>query len=210
MIRGAAVALAALALTAGCASSDGPGGDAAAELSTGSSGFGGAVIERPYPLPDQMFTDTDGRSFVPAEDAGDGVTLVFFGYTHCPDVCNAVLANVASALRRSDASVRNQVELVFITTDPERDTPEAIRGYLDRFDPAYVGLTAPLETVEAAAAAMYIAYGGKAPANGGGYEVSHGTQVTAFRDGGARVVWRDDTPVKALRADLARLVEQRS
>ena len=93
-------------------------------------------------MPDQVFTDTAGRRFTPAADADRPVTLVFFGYTHCPDVCNTVLANVASALRRIDAPVRDKVELVFITTDPQRDTPDVVRGYLDRFDPAYVGLTA--------------------------------------------------------------------
>ena len=200
-----AALLVALALTAGCASSDDDG--VAAELSgQRPSGFSGAVIERPYPLPDQSFTDTAGRPFVPAVDADSPVTLVFFGYTHCPDVCNTVLANVASALRRAEEPVRDGVRLIFITTDPERDTPEVIRSYLDRFDPSYIGLTAPIETVQAAASSLHIAYAGKEPATGGGYEVSHGTQVTAFRDGGARVLWRDDTPVKDLRADLVRLV----
>ena len=78
---------------------------------------------------------------------------------------------MASALRRVDATVRDKVELVFITTDPERDTPAVVRGYLDRFDPAYVGLTASIETVKAAAASLNIAYAGKDAATGGGYEV---------------------------------------
>jgi|SRR5215210_3560966 len=203
-------ALALSVLATGCASSD-DGPDVAADLSgTRATGYSGAVIDNPYPLPDEGFTDTAGRSFVPAEDAGSPVTLVFFGYTHCPDVCNAVLANVAAALRRADEPVRDKVELVFITTDPERDTEDVIRGYLDRFDPSYVGLTAPLPTVEEAAASMHIAYAGQEPAAGGGYEVSHGTQVTAFVGGKARVVWMAETPVKDLRADLARLVAQQS
>ena len=203
-MRALAAALLGLALTAGCASAD---GDPAGEVSRqDSAGFAGAVIEQPYPLPDQAFTDTAGRPFTPATDADRPVTLVFFGYTHCPDVCNAVLANVAAALRRIDASAREQVQLVFITTDPKRDTPEVIRGYLDRFDPTYLGLTAPIETVRAAAASVHIAYAGEEPAVGGGYEVSHGTQVTAFRDGQARVVWMAETPVKDLRSDLTRLV----
>jgi protein SCO1/2 len=203
MTRRIAAAVLAVALTAGCASSGGGASEHAGHPSSGT--FAGAAIEHPYPLPDQAFTDTAGRRFTPAADADRPVTLVFFGYTHCPDVCNTVLANVASALRRVDAPVRDKVELVFITTDPERDTPDVVRGYLDRFDPAYVGLTAPLETVKSAAAAMHIAYAGKEPAAGGGYEVSHGTQVTAFRDGTARVVWMADTPVKDLRSDLVRL-----
>jgi protein SCO1/2 len=203
MTRRIAAALLAVALTAGCASSSGDAADHAGHLTSG--GFAGAAIDHPYPLPDQAFTDTAGKPFTPAADADRPVTLVFFGYTHCPDVCNTVLANIASALRRVDTPVRDKVEMVFITTDPERDTPTVVRGYLDRFDPSYVGLTAPIETVEAAAASLHIAYAGTEPAAGGGYEVSHGTQVTAFRGGTARVVWMAETPVKDLRSDLARL-----
>ena len=203
MTRRVAAALLCVALTAGCASAGGSAAEHTGHLSSG--GFAGTAIQHPYPLPDQAFTDTAGKSFIPAADADRPVTLVFFGYTHCPDVCNVVLANVASALRRVDAPVRDQVEMVFITTDPDRDTPDVVRGYLDRFDPAYVGLTAPIATVKAAAASLNIAYAGKEATAGGGYDVSHGTQVTAFRDGTARVVWTAETPVQDLRSDLARL-----
>ena len=203
MKRRIATCVLVVALTAGCASSGGEQEDHAGHV--GSGGFAGTAIENPYPLPDQVFTDTAGRRFTPATDADRPVTLVFFGYTHCPDVCNTVLANVASALRRIDAPVRDKVELVFITTDPQRDTPDVVRGYLDRFDPSYVGLTAAIETVKAAASSLNIAYAGTDAATGGGYEVSHGTQVTAFRDGTARVVWSAETPVRDLRSDLARL-----
>jgi protein SCO1 len=204
--RIAVALLAVLAVSTGCGSSD-ASSDLPAQVSDQrSTGFSGAVIERPYPLPEQRFTDTAGRPFVPDKDAKARVTLVFFGYTHCPDVCNTVLANVAAALRRTDGKVREGTQLLFITTDPERDTPEVIRGYLDRFDPSYVGLTASLETVKAAAASMHIAYAGKEATTGGGYEVSHGTQVTAFdHHGEALVVWMADTPVRDLRADLTRL-----
>lgn len=199
----------ALVVATGCASSgdgaaDGSGG--AADITTsGNDGFHGAVIQNPYDLPALTFTDTAGRPFVPAEDARHAVTLVFFGYTHCPDVCNVVLANVASALRRSDAAVRDRVQLLFVTTDPDRDTPAVMRGYLDRFDPSYVGLTAPLPTIEKAARSLGIAYTGKEGATAGGYEVGHGAQVIAFTGGKGRLVWMPETPVKDLRSDLARL-----
>ena len=74
------------------------------------------------------------------------VTLVFFGYSHCPDVCNAVLADVAAALRRADDTVRERTTLLFVTTDPARDTPEVMRDYLARFDPSFLGLRTDLET----------------------------------------------------------------
>jgi protein SCO1 len=212
MTRRLAALAAVLALVAGCGGSGEAGDDGddpvAAVSGTASTGFAGTVVQQPYPLPDAGFTDTAGRPYVPVEDATKPVTLVFFGYTHCPDICNTVLANVASALRRADDRVRTRVGLLFVSTDPDRDTPVVVREYLDRFDPSYVGLTAPEPTIRRVAADLNIAYAGKEPAEGGGYEVSHGTQVTAFTGGRARVIWRAETSVRDLRADLTRLANQ--
>ena len=66
---------------------------------------------------------------------------MFFGYTHCPDICQIVMADIASALARLDPSRARQVEMLFVTTDPARDDPATLRAYLDRFDPAFEGLT---------------------------------------------------------------------
>jgi protein SCO1 len=208
MTRHVAVLGLVLAVLAGCGGGEAGDDRVAAVSGTASTGFAGSVVQQPYPLPDDTFTDTDGRSYVPAEDASKPVTLVFFGYTHCPDICNTVLANVASALRRVDDGVRERVGLVFVSTDPDRDTPDVVREYLDRFDPSYVGLTASEATVRRAAADLNIAYAGKEPVEGGGYEVSHGTQVTAFTKGRARVIWRAETSVRDLRADLTRLANR--
>ncbi len=78
--------------------------------------------------------------------------------------------------------------------------------YLDRFDPAYEGLVAPVGTVEQAAKALYISYEKPDGSHGGSYEVDHGTYTTGFVDGEARVVWSAETSVADLRADLTRLV----
>ena len=96
--------------------------------------------------------------------------------------------------------------MLFITTDPRRDTPRVIRDYLDQFDSSFVGLTAPLSTIRAAAASMNIAYEAPDSDKRGSYEVMHGTHVTGFVDGKARVVWPAETPVRGLREDLAKLV----
>ncbi len=151
------------------------------------------------------FTDTSGRSVSLADAATTPVTLVFFGYTHCPDICNVVLANMASALRGATPAVRSHVRLVFVSTDPQRDTSTVVREYLDRFDPRFEGLVAPVGEVERAAKALYISYEKPDGSTGGAYEVDHGTYTTAFVDGKARVVWSDTTAVADLRADLTRL-----
>lgn len=197
--------LATLAALTGCASSSGSSGGAADVQVPGNDGYHGAVVQNPYDLPAQTFTDTAGRPYVPAKDAKHPVTLVFFGYTHCPDVCSVVLANVASALRGVDPKARARVQLLFVTTDPARDTPAVMRAYLARFDPSYVGLTAPIRTIQAAARSLGIAYTGKEAATPGGYEVGHGAQVVAFTGGRGRLVWMPDTAVRDLRTDLTRL-----
>ena len=208
MRRGALAAAAAVAaggvLLAGCASGDGA---AATNLSSSDSrGFHGAALDEPYAMPTAAFTTTDGSPFTLTADATRPVTLLFFGYTHCPDLCNVVLANVASALRRSPESVRTKVQLVFVTTDPKRDSPKVVRDYLDRFDPSFVGLTAPMSQVRAAATTVHIAIAGTEPDGKGGYEVLHGTQLVGFAgDKKAHVVWPDDMTVSDLQADFARL-----
>ena len=191
----------ALLLTAGCAG----GSTGAATISEPvATGWKGTAITNAYPLPDQEFTDTDGRTFVPARDASASTTLVFFGYTNCPDICNVVLANLAAALRGASPEVRAATEMLFVSTDPARDTPAVVRDYLDRFDPSYAGLVAPVETVEQAAQALHISYE-RPDGSTGGYEVEHGAYTTAFVDGEARVVWAEDASVADLRTDLARL-----
>jgi protein SCO1/2 len=203
--------LAAALLASACAgggtgvSDGGAGVSGAAEVRAGDGGgWRGTAITAAYPLPDQTFTDTSGATLVPAQDAAAPVTLVFFGYTSCPDICNVVLANVASALRGAPADVRDSTELLFVTTDPARDTPEAVRGYLDRFDESFEGLVAPVGTVEEAAQALHVSYE-RPDGSTGGYEVEHGAYTTAFVGGSARVVWPEDVSVADLRADLERL-----
>ena len=196
-----AVALAAVALVAGCAS----GSSDPTTSANGQPGWHGTGVTKGYPLPDLPFTDTEGQHVTPTEVARTPVTLVFFGYTHCPDICNVVLANFASALRGASPAVRKDVRLLFVATDPARDTPDVVRDYLDRFDPTYEGLVASVGTVEKAAQALYISYEKPDGSQGGNYMVSHGTYTTGFLHGSARVVWSAETTVADLRADLTRL-----
>ena len=109
--------------------------------------FNGAVLDQPYTVPDADLTDTGGEPYSLAADTDKPLTLVFFGYTHCPDICQTVMANVAAGLTRLDEAEREQVEVVFVTTDPARDDEQALRTYLDRFDPTFLGLTGDLATI---------------------------------------------------------------
>ena len=93
---------------------------------------------------------------------------------------------------------------MWITVDPARDSATVIRGYLDRFDPTIIGLTASEQVIEDAAAQMGVALTGRTEVDDG-YEMGHGAQIIGFGPDGVTVVWVPGTPVADLRSDIARL-----
>lgn len=203
----AAALLLAAALLAGCGGADEPGaGDSAADINTGSDdGFHAAVLPEPYVVPDISLRDTDGAPYSLATDAERPLTLVFFGYTNCPDICQTIMASLASALNRLDDAEREQVEVVFVTTDPARDDEAALREYLDRFDPSFVGLTGELGDITELgdSVGVYIEKGKKLPT--GGYEVDHGTPVLGLdADGTVGLVWTGGTSVAEFAEDISK------
>ena len=205
-----AALLAAVALAlSGCGSD---GGDTAAVTGLHGSdnhGYRGTYLDAPYVVPQVSLTDTSGAAYSLATGAAP-VKIVFFGYTKCPDICQVVMSTIASAVSRLDAEQRAQVQVVFVTTDPGRDTQSVLRSYLDRLDPAFVGLTGPLDRVVALAKPLkvYIEKGQKLPS--GGYDVSHTTEVFGVVGDQARVAWGQDTSPAELSADIIRLLRSDS
>ena len=192
MRRACLGALLLVGVLAGCGSGEPEVGD-----------FNGAVLDEPYAVPDAELTDTGGEPFSLAADTDKPLTLVFFGYTHCPDICQTVMANVAAGLTRLDEAEREQVEVVFVTTDPARDDEQALRTYLDRFDPTFLGLTGDLDTITDMGTTLGVAVeqGEKLPS--GGYEVTHGTQVIGVdSDDRAPIVWLQDTSAAEFADDI--------
>ena len=164
---------------------------------------------KPYVMPDVTLTDGTGRPYNLVASPSKPVTLLFFGYTHCPDVCITVLADVASALSRVDASARSQIQVVFVTTDPSRDTAKRIRTYLDRFDPSFIGLTGDIATIKKAAGRVGVEMEGRKKLPSGGYEVGHGAQVIGFDKSRQGVVlWTPSTPIADLMSDFTLLVDK--
>lgn len=185
----------------------GCGAPAATPPETISDGFKGIELPTPYVIPDITLTDTDGRPFAIRTDPERPVRVLFFGYTHCPDICPGVLADVAGALNRVPEEVRSEVEVIFVTTDPARDTPAAIRTYLDRFDPAFTGLTGSIDDITALADAVGVAMARQDELPDGGYEVDHTASLIGVdRQGGGAVVWTVGTPIGDLAHDLERMV----
>lgn len=171
--------------------------------------LGGTSVPEPYQLPEATLTDTSGNSYNLATSPSKPAVLLFFGYTHCPDVCVTVLADVAQALNRMNPADRDQVQLVFITTDPARDKPRIVRKYLERFDPTFIGLTGELSTIKAVATRVGVHIEGRNELPSGGYEVGHSAQVIGFnRDRQGVVIWTPETPIADLKHDFALLVER--
>ena len=189
-----AVLLLAVVALAGCSSSS-------------ASEFTGAVLHRPYHAPATRLTDTAGHPFSLAGSTDHRLTLVFFGYTHCPDECPTTMATLASAMLQLDAADRDDVQVVFVTTDPARDTGPVIRRWLDRFSPSFVGVTGRLATITKVAGdlGIPIAKGRRLPS--GGYDVTHGTQVLGV-DGKntVPVVWTLGTTAPELAHDIHQLL----
>lgn len=204
----------AAAVLAGCSGGgdDSPGGGSGVAVHHSDSslddGYHGVALTEPYDVPSVDLTDTSGDPFDLVVDTTEPVTLVFFGYTNCPDICNLVLADIASAMTRLDDDVAEQVQMLFVTTDPARDTPAAIREYLDRFDPSFEGLSGPLRRIESAARPLGVLIEGTKRLESGGYEVGHGSQVLGIgADDKAHVVWTEGTSVGDLAADVTTLVD---
>jgi protein SCO1/2 len=90
--------------------------------------------------PEFVLTDTTGRTYDFAAQTEGRPTFLYFGYTHCPDECPTAMADLAAALRKAPAALRDKARVVFVTTDPKRDTPAVLRRWLDQFSTGFVGL----------------------------------------------------------------------
>jgi protein SCO1 len=139
------------------------------------SGHGFSYIGSPVrsdTTPSLVLPDDRGGRFDLAAHRGE-IVLVYFGYTHCPDVCPATL-NLLDAVSERLGADRRRVEQVFVTLDPRRDTPELLRTYLSNFDPVPVGLTGSPEAIAGAARAWGVTW---RPAEGGAF-IDHTSLVT--------------------------------
>jgi protein SCO1/2 len=138
-----------------------------------------AAVGGPFRL-----TDQDGHVMT-EEDLKGRPSLVFFGFTHCPDVCPTTLFDISQIMQALGPDA-DRTRAVFITVDPERDTQEVLKDYLSSFDPHVVGLTGDLPSITKVAK-EYRAYFKKVPLDGGGYTMDH-TAITYLMDKEGRFV----------------------
>jgi protein SCO1/2 len=146
------------------------------------------IYAPPRPLPPLDLVGKDGQALGPDFFKGRW-TLVFFGFTHCPDVCPTTLA-VLKQVHRSLATLptAQQPRVLLASVDHERDTPAQLRAYVEFFDPTFLGATGTAEAVSQAAAAFAVPYA-KVPLPGGGYTMDHGAGVFTVSPSGAIIAY---------------------
>jgi len=166
----------------------------------------GQVLPEPIPRPEFTLLDTSQQPFDFRLETKGRLTLLFFGYTYCPDVCPLHMANIAGVLAQMAPSDAARVQVVFVTTDPERDDPERLRSWLDAFDRRFVGLTGTRAAIDSAQLALGIRPGFR-ETEGENYSVAHAAVVFAFTaDDLAHVVYPFGIRQADWAADLPQLL----
>ena len=192
-------------MLAGCGGSSDQGAAIKGLTVSDDDGYRGIKVDHPFAIPSVPLTDTGNHAF---DLAAQGKrTLVFFGYTNCPDICQIVMSTIASAVARLSHADQAKLQVAFVTTDPSRDTRSVLRTYLDRFNPAFVGLTGSIGEIDKLGHSMGIEVkkGQKLP--DGGYEVTHTTNVIAVHDGKGDLIWTAATSPEDLSVDLRKILK---
>lgn len=177
--------------------------------------YTGLVFQEDNPALDVVGTDYTGETFRLSDHRGE-LSIIFFGYTFCPDVCPLTLANMSqmyNVLEEESPELVEDLNLIFISVDPERDTPERIAQYVPLFNPNFYGLYIPAEEL----APIKSAYGiyaekntevaGKTAAE---YLVDHTSGVYVVdRNGNLRALFKHDTDPNLIAADVKELLKLR-
>jgi protein SCO1/2 len=174
-----------------------------------SNAYRGGLVTPPLPKPRFVLTDTSGAPFDFWNKTQGSVTLLFFGYASCPDQCPMHMAKVGMALKALPPGVADHVKLVFVTTDPARDTPAALRRWLDHFDRRFIGLTGTEAALDAVQRAAGVPPARKTEPRNGNYGVAHANFVIAYtKDNLAHVIYPGGVSADDWIHDLAQLVQE--
>ncbi|GAA2086873.1 SCO family protein [Actinomadura alba] len=162
-----------------------------------------------FQLPDTRLTAMDGRPYDLRKRTAGMISILFFGFTHCPDICPTTMADVSGAMKLLTPAERAKVRVVFISADPARDTPKALKTFLGNFDASFVGLTGPLKAVHKAAADVKVSLSSPPADPTGDYVVSHGSQLLTFGpDGGGRLLFSYGAGAGPIARDLKTLIQK--
>lgn len=156
-----------------------------------------------------VLTDSHGKKFNLREQTKGKPTLLYFGYTHCPDVCPLTMGNIASAKKALPKADQDRLQVVFVTTDPDRDTPASLDKWLKAQDPSFIGLTGDFKTIQAGARTMGIGIEAAKKEADGSVVSMHGAQVIAFspKTDEGYVLYGEDTTVDDYAKDLPKIIK---
>ncbi len=173
--------------------------------------YTGTVYDPPQPIPDFTLRSAQTEAPFHLSDFHGDITLIYFGYTFCPDVCPTTVLDVKKALDLLGTG-RDRVHFVFISVDPQRDTPEKLRTYLAAFDPSFIGLSDDFSKVET----VMTPFGASAQKDtasetAAGYLMSHTSRVFLVGpNGNLRLSYRFQFTSEDMAADLAHLLTETS
>lgn len=175
----------------------------------GSPQLKGTVIDPPNIAPDFTLTDEQGQPFTLSEQKGK-VTVLFFGFTSCPDICPAELSNLAAATRQLGEDGK-AVQVALVSLDPDRDTSERLRQYVTAFDPGFKGLRGDKAVIDPIVGDYGVFYEIKQlPDSALGYTIDHSGFVYVIDKAGHwREVFAHGSPVADIVADLRALARER-
>ncbi|WP_128377457.1 SCO family protein [Streptomyces cavernae] len=173
------------------------------------------VLDKPFEKPDLILTDTNGKKYDFRAETQGKPTLLYFGYTNCPDVCPLTMNNLAVAKKEIDKSKqltqaqKDSLRIVLVTTDPERDTPSALGKWLKGIDPEVIGLSGDFATIQAGARQLGITIEAPTKDKAGKVVSQHGTQVIAFspKTDGGYVLYDEDATVEDYTKDMPKIIK---
>jgi len=168
--------------------------------------FHGTVIQSPEPS--YNFTLSSAKGDVSLSDYRGKVVLLYFGYTFCPDICPGTLANAAQALRNMDKNA-DDVQLIMVSLDPGRDTPEKLAEYTGHFYPSFIGITGTKEQIDEIAALYGIYYKINEGSEATGYLIDHtATMMVLDREGYLKLVFPYGVTSEEIADDLKYMLRQ--
>lgn len=168
------------------------------------------VLDPQFAKPDLVLTDDHGKTFDLRKETAGKPTLLYFGYTHCPDICPLTMSNLAIARRSLPKAEQAKLQVVFVTTDPQDDTPAQLLKWLPAAgDPSFIGLTGNFKTIQAAARTVGIGIDPPTHEKDGTVVSTHGAEVLAFspKTNGGYLLFGDNTSAQEYAKDLPAIVK---
>ena len=169
--------------------------------------FKGTIMPAAIPAPDFALTNVAGETVHLSDFAGK-IVLLYFGYSFCPDVCPTTLSDLSLVQRKLDDG-GEKIQVLMVSVDPERDTPDKLAEFVQHFHPTFIGLSGSKEEIDAAAEGYGVFYEKHEGTEATGYLIDHTARVFVIEpDGSYRLSFGFGTPVEDMSADLSLILKE--